>query len=134
MKGDKISFVLCMLVAICMMGLLTYHIVKDPISAQPIPEHEFRLACVEDMQYDSIGGGYEILYYVDSLDSTIVVTTSLIEGDCLRVMLDYLDQYVFEQQFDRVNKLQEYADKHSKLKYIDNDLYRGFIWIFENNI
>lgn len=132
MKGDRISFTLCMLVAICMIGLLTYHVVKDPVSAQPTqPEYEFRLACVEDLQMDSISGSFEIYYFVDSLDSTIVISTSLLEGDMLKVLLDTHDNYVYEQRFDKVDSLDKLVDEMSMLKYIDNQYYKGFIWVCE---
>ena len=135
-KKDHISFITCMLFAI--IGILVcveavYH-TTNTNAEQPISTEEpvfFHVENVEDLHLDSMEDSYEFTYYVDSTDSYINVFTSIIEGDYLRMYMDCLNLYSYNNSYEDIDDLQFYLLNNSRLKYVDNQWYQGWIWIYD---
>lgn len=134
-KKDYISMTLCMIVGFSMIALLAYHTLTAKAEQPNILIEEtiapFELANAGNIQLDEFEGGYEFTYYVDSIESCINVFTSIIEGDYLRVYLDCLELYSYNNSYEDIDDLQSYLLNNSRLKYIDNQWYQGWIWIYD---
>lgn len=135
-KKDHISFITCMLLAIvgilvCVEGV--YHI-TNATAEQSNPMEEpvfFHIENVEELHLNSMEDSYEFTYYVDSTDSYINVFTSIIEGDYLRMYMDCLNLYSYNNSYEDIDDLQSYLLNNSRLKYVDNQWYQGWIWIYD---
>lgn len=135
-KKDHISLITCMLLAIigmlvCVEGI--YH-ATNANAELPTPIEEpvfFHIENVGDLHLDSMEDSYEFTYYVDSTDSYINVFTSIIEGDYLRMYMDCLNLYSYNNSYEDIDDLQSYLLNNSRLKYVDNQWYQGWIWIYD---
>ena len=137
-KKDFTSFISCMLIAIigilvCVEGI--YHTIKANAATEDVPLIEestfFHIENVGALQLTSTEDSYEFTYYVDSIDSYINVFTSIIEGDYLRMYMDYLNLYSYNNSYEDTDALQSYLLNNSRLKYVDNQWYQGWIWIYD---
>lgn len=137
-KKDFTSFISCMLIAIigilvCVEGI--YHTTKANAATENISSIEepvfFHIENVGELHLTSTEDSYEFTYYVDSTDSYVNVFTSIIEGDYLRMYMDCLNLYSYNNSYEDTDALQSYLLNNSRLKYVDNQWYQGWIWVYD---
>jgi hypothetical protein len=126
---DKVSFILCILVAIGMMTLLLYHTFKSKEEAEaPQDNIAFHIENVVAMEPDTTDG-YQITYLTDTAEITLF--TSVLEGDYLKVYLDSMDLYIYNQSIEDIDDLQSYLLNNSRIEYLDNPWFQGYIWVYD---
>ena len=137
-RKDFISLITCILIAI--VGILvcveaTYHTTnanaEQPKSLNEEITAPFEISNAGSIQFNEYEGDCEFTYYVDSTDSYINVFTSVIEGDCLKMYMDCLNLYSYNNSYEDIDDLQSYLLNNSRLKYISNQWFEGWIWIYD---
>ena len=138
MKKDRISFILCTLVAVCIISLLGYHTLK----AKPVETKNqtmmstvsdtmvFQISKIVDIEGAEDETGFKITYSVS--DSTYIeIFTSTMEGDYLIYNLDCLSLYEQFNDTEAIDELESYFIGNSHIDYLDNPWFQGFTWTWD---
>lgn len=137
-KIDRLSFILCMIVAIGTLVLLGYHIFKS----KPV-EHKkqtmmtrvsdslvFQITKITGIEGAEDETGFKITYAIS--DSTFIeMFTSTMEGDYLIYNLDCLALYRQFNDIEAIDELESYFIVNSHIDYLDNPWFQGFTWTWD---